>query len=102
MSNDILVVGSVAFDDLETPFGQAKHVLGGSTIYFAAAASLFAPVRAVSVVGHDMPLETFDFLRSRGVDLSGLEVAEGKTFHWSGRYDYDLNATETLTTDLNV
>lgn len=102
MTNNILVVGSVAFDDLETPFGQVTHVLGGSTVYFAAAASLFAPVRTVSVVGGDMPLENFDFLRGRGVDLSGLQVAEGKSFHWSGRYDYDLNATETLATDLNV
>jgi sugar/nucleoside kinase (ribokinase family) len=102
MGNEILVVGSVAFDDVETPFGQVQHVLGGSTVYFAAAASLFAPVRTVSVVGEDMPLGSFDFLRERGVDLEGLQVAPGKTFHWSGRYDYDLNATETLATDLNV
>lgn len=100
--NAILVVGSVAFDDVETPFGRAQHVLGGSTVYFAAAASLFAPVRVVSVVGEDMPLQTFDFLRERGVDMRGLQVAPGKTFHWAGRYDYDLNSTETLATDLNV
>ena len=99
---DILVVGSVAFDDVETPFGRVEHVLGGSTVYFATAAGLFAPVKIVSVVGTDMPLESFDFLRERGADLSGLQVAEGKTFHWAGRYDYDLNATETLATDLNV
>ncbi|MGI8550481.1 MAG: PfkB family carbohydrate kinase [Dehalococcoidia bacterium] len=100
--NDILVVGSVAFDDVETPFGSVEHVLGGSTVYFSAAASLFAPVRVISVIGSDMPLGTFDFLRDRGVDLQGLQVSEGKTFHWAGRYDYDLNATETLATDLNV
>jgi len=98
----ILVVGSLGFDDIETPFGRANHVLGGSTVYFSAAASLFAPVRVVSVVGTDMPLESFDFLRARGVDLAGLQVAEGKTFHWAGRYDYDMNSRETLATDLNV
>ena len=101
-SDEILVVGSLGFDDVETPFGRADHVLGGSTIYFSAAASLFARVNVVSVVGSDMPLEAFDFLRERGVDLAGLQVAEGKTFHWAGRYDYDLNSRETLATDLNV
>ncbi|HTE83317.1 MAG TPA: PfkB family carbohydrate kinase [Dehalococcoidia bacterium] len=100
--DQILVVGSLGFDDVETPFGRAVHVLGGSTIYFSAAASLFAPVNVVSVVGTDMPLESFDFLRRRGVDLSGLQVAEGQTFHWAGRYNYDLNSRETLATDLNV
>src|SRR6266567_3702528 len=101
-SDEILVVGSLGFDDVETPFGRANHVLGGSTIYFSAAASLFARVNVVSVVGSDMPLEAFNFLRERGVDLAGLQVAEGKTFHWAGRYDYDLNSRETLATDLNV
>jgi sugar/nucleoside kinase (ribokinase family) len=100
--NEILVVGSLGFDDIETPFGRAEHVLGGSTVYFSAAASLFAPVKVVSVVGTDMPLESFDFLRDRGVDLAGLQVADGRTFHWAGRYDYDLNSRETLATDLNV
>lgn len=102
MNQSILVVGSVGFDDIETPFGRVEHVLGGSTVYFAAAASLFVPVNVVSVVGTDMPIQCFDFLRDRGVDLMGLQIADGKTFHWSGRYDYDLNATETLTTELNV
>lgn len=101
-SNNILVVGSVAFDDVETPFGAAEHVLGGSTLYFAAAAGLFAPVRVVSVVGQDMDLADLRFLQDRGVDLAGLQVAEGKTFHWAGSYDYDLNETTTLATDLNV
>ena len=98
----ILVVGSVAYDDVETPFGKVERVLGGSASYFAAAASLYAPVRIVAVVGSDMPPETFDFLRQRDVDLRGLQVAEGTTFRWGGRYDYDLNATETLFTDLGV
>jgi len=98
----ILVVGSAAFDDIETPFGKADHVLGGSSIYFAAAASLFSKINLVSVVGTDMSLDAYDFLAARGVDLQGLQVAEGKTFHWAGRYDYDLNETHTIATDLNV
>lgn len=100
--NAILVVGSVAFDDVETPFGRVEHTLAGSTVYFSAAASIFAPVRVVSVIGQDMAVDSFDFLRARGVDLRGLQIAEGESFHWSGRYDYDLNRTETLATDLNV
>jgi sugar/nucleoside kinase (ribokinase family) len=98
----ILVVGSAAFDDIETPFGKAEHVLGGSSIYFAAAASLFSPVNLVSVVGMDMPLDAYDFLAQRGVDLTGLQRSGGNTFHWAGRYDYDLNETQTLVTELNV
>ncbi len=98
----ILVVGSAAFDDIETPFGKAEHILGGSSIYFAAAASLFTPVRLVAVVGSDMPSNAYDFLAERDVDLRGLQVEDGKTFHWAGRYDYDLNETHTLATDLNV
>jgi sugar/nucleoside kinase (ribokinase family) len=101
-NNAILVVGSVAFDDVETPFGKVDRVLGGSTLYFSAAASFFAPVRVVSVVGRDMNLEDLRFLQERGVDLTGLQVEDGKTFAWGGRYDYDLNHTETLFTDLNV
>lgn len=101
-NNAIVVVGSVAFDNVETPFGRVERVLGGSTLYFAAAAGLFAPVRVVSVVGKDFDLAALDFLKQRGVDFSGLQVAEGKTFAWGGRYDYDLNATETLFTELNV
>jgi sugar/nucleoside kinase (ribokinase family) len=98
----ILVVGSAAFDDVETPFGKVTNVLGGSTSYFTAAASLYAPVRVVSVVGTDFPPDTYDFLRARGVDLRGLQVKDGKTFRWGGKYDYDLNVTHTLFTDLNV
>lgn len=98
----VLVVGSAAFDDIETPFGRAQRVLGGSSIYFSAAASLFTPVRLVAVVGEDMPADAYDFLAARGVDLRGLQREAGKTFFWAGRYDYDLNTTETLTTELNV
>ncbi len=98
----ILVVGSVALDTVETPFGKVSDVLGGSAIYFSAAASLFTDVKLVAVVGTDFPLEQLDFLRERGVDLTGLQVADGQTFRWSGRYDYDLNVTHTLDTQLNV
>ncbi|GIW05368.1 MAG: adenosine kinase [Dehalococcoidia bacterium] len=98
----ILVVGSVALDTVETPFGKETEVLGGSAVYFAAAASLFTDVKLVAVVGTDFPLGELDFLRDRGVDLRGLQVAEGRTFRWSGRYDYDLNVTHTLDTQLNV
>ncbi|GIW10910.1 MAG: sugar kinase [Chloroflexi bacterium] len=98
----ILVVGSVALDTVETPFGKVHEVLGGSAVYFAAAASLFTTVKLVAIVGTDFPLAELDFLRERGVDLSGLQVAPGRTFRWSGRYDYDLNTTHTLDTQLNV
>jgi sugar/nucleoside kinase (ribokinase family) len=100
----LLVVGTVALDDVETPYGQAKDVLGGSATYFAAGASFFAPgVRVVGVVGEDFPLARLDFLRARGVDLAGLEVVKGgKTFRWAGRYHLDLNHRDTLGTWLNV
>ncbi len=100
----VLVVGSVALDSIETPFGSARNALGGSATYISAAASYFtAPIRLVGVVGGDFPKEGLDFLESRGIDLEGLEmVKEGKTFHWSGKYHYDLNNRDTLATDLNV
>jgi sugar/nucleoside kinase (ribokinase family) len=100
--NAIVVVGSVAFDNIETPFGKVERVLGGSTLYFSAAAGLFAPVRTVSVVGQDFDLGALRFLEERGVDLTGMQVEEGETFAWGGQYDYDLNATHTVFTDLNV
>ncbi len=98
----ILVVGSVALDSLETPFGTAEDTLGGSAVHFSAAASLFAPVQLVGVVGDDYPLEELDFLRDREVDLSGLETVEGESFRWKGRYTHDLSAPETLETRLGV
>lgn len=98
----ILVVGSVALDTVETPFGRVCNALGGSASYFAAAASLFTRVNLVAVVGTDFPQEHVAFLKKRGVDLRGLQVVEGETFRWSGRYDYELNATHTLETRLNV
>lgn len=99
---NILVVGSVAFDSVETPFGKADNVLGGSATYFSTAASYFSDVKLVAVVGEDFPDEHIDFLKSKGVDVGGLKRAAGKTFRWQGRYDYDLNEAHTLATHLNV
>ena len=98
----LLVVGSVALDSVETPFGKKDEVLGGSATYFSAAASLLTKVSVVGVVGSDFPLADLEFLRKRGVDLEGLEKVSGKTFRWKGRYGFDLNAAETLDTQLNV
>jgi sugar/nucleoside kinase (ribokinase family) len=98
----LLVVGSVALDTLETPFGRRTDVLGGSAAYFASAASFFLPTRVVAVVGEDFPPEHVEFLASRGIDLSGLVRRPGRTFRWSGRYEFDLNTAHTLDTQLNV
>ncbi|HEX9653738.1 MAG TPA: PfkB family carbohydrate kinase [bacterium] len=98
----ILVVGSVALDHVETPFGSVKDALGGSAIYFSAAASYFAAVRVVGVVGEDFPHDQLGFLKKRTVDFQGLETQPGKTFRWGGRYDFDLNSRTTLFTHLNV
>ena len=98
----ILVVGSVALDSVETPFGSADHVIGGSAVFFTAASSLLFPVQVVGVVGDDYPFEQLDFLTERGADLSGVERAEGESFFWAGRYSYDLNSRDTLETRLGV
>ena len=99
---ELLVVGTVALDDVATPSGEAKAVLGGSATYFSVAASLFTRVGLVGVVGEDFPRPFRDLLAGRDIDLSGLETAPGKTFHWSGRYDGAMNSATTLVTDLNV
>ncbi len=98
----LLVVGSVALDSLETPFGRREDVLGGSASYFSACASFFGPTRVVAVVGHDFPEEHLRFLASRDVDLAGLTRRPGRTFRWKGRYEFDLNTAHTLDTQLNV
>lgn len=98
----VLVVGSMAFDSIETPHGRADRVLGGSAAYFGLAAAFFAPVRVVGVVGSDFPEEHLTALSRSGVDLEGLERAEGKTFYWHGRYHEDLNVRDTLEVQLNV
>ena len=103
-SVSVLVVGSLALDSIETPFGSAKDTVGGSATYISAAASYFVnPIRIVGVVGGDFPQHGLTFLEERNIDLEGLEVvAGGKTFRWSGRYHYDLNERDTLLTELNV
>ena len=98
----VLVVGSVALDSVETPFGRADEVLGGSGTFFSASAAHFTPVQLVGVVGDDYPLADLEPLAAKGVDLSGLETAEGSSFRWRGRYDHDLNSAETLETHLGV
>lgn len=98
----LLVVGSMAFDSIKSPFGEVERVVGGSATYFSIAASYFAPVRLVSVVGRDFPKRTIEKLSSRGIDLRGLKIADGETFHWKGYYEYDLNTAHTVRTDLNV
>ncbi|OGP77801.1 MAG: sugar kinase [Deltaproteobacteria bacterium RBG_16_66_15] len=98
----LLVVGSMAFDSIKSPFGEVERVIGGSATYFSLAASYLAPVRLVSIVGRDFPKGTLDMLSARGIDLQGLKVSEGATFHWKGYYEYDLNVAHTVKTDLNV
>ncbi len=100
--SSLLAVGSVAFDSVRTPFGEAQEALGGSATYFSTAASYFAPVKLVGVVGDDFPEEHRRFLQSRGVDLEGLVQVPGKTFRWRGEYTYQLNEAITLDTQLNV
>ncbi|HTK47168.1 MAG TPA: PfkB family carbohydrate kinase [Gemmatimonadaceae bacterium] len=98
----VLVVGSVALDSVETPFGKAENVIGGSGTFFSAAASHLAPVQLVGVVGDDYPLAALEPLRARGVDMAGLEQTAGHSFRWRGRYRHDLNSAETLETHLGV
>lgn len=99
----VLVIGSIALDTLETPFGRAEEQLGGAGSYFSLAASVLTPVQMVGVIGSDLPERHLETLRSRGVDLSGVQrIQNGKTFRWSGRYEYDMNVAHTLDTQLNV
>ncbi len=101
--NEVLIVGSVALDSVETPQGQIDNALGGAATYGAVAASLFAPVHLVGVVGEDFPAEHLDFLKSRNIDLAGLQIVEGgKTFRWKGDYNADLNQAVTHETHLGV
>lgn len=100
--SEILVVGSLAYDSVQTPSGKVDRALGGSANYFSLAASLFSKVRVVGVVGEDYDQADYDLLNSRGVDLAGLSKVPGKTFHWAGSYEGDMNEAKTLKTDLNV
>lgn len=100
----LIVVGTMAFDAIETPFGKTNQIVGGSAIYVAYAASNFVkPILQVSIVGYDFPQEEMDELTKRGVDLEGVEIVKDKkSFFWSGRYHMDMNTRDTLVTDLNV
>jgi sugar/nucleoside kinase (ribokinase family) len=99
---NVLVVGSVALDTLETPHGRADNALGGSATHFALAASRFAPVRLVGVVGRDFPAEHLEMLKAQKIDLSGLQIVDGKTFRWHGRFVGDMSRAETVSVELNV
>lgn len=101
-SKSILAVGSVAFDSIQTPAGKVDSVLGGSVNYFSIAASFYSPVQVVGVVGEDFPKSHLTWLSERRVDVEGIQVAKGKTFHWVGSYDQNLNEAKTLSTALNV
>lgn len=100
----LLVIGSVAFDDIETPYGRAEKIVGGAGTYIAWAASYFTDdIRMVSIVGEDFPLTELDALEKRGVDTSGIKIVKGgKSFFWAGKYHNNLNVRDTLVTDLNV
>src|SRR5215510_9965413 len=98
----LVVVGSVAYDGVETPHGKVDRMLGGAATYISLAASYFTKVKIVAVVGDDFAQEDTDLLASRDIDLEGLERVKGKTFFWAGKYSPDMNDRETLVTDLNV
>lgn len=98
----LLVVGTLAYDSIETPFGKVKDVLGGSALHFTNSASFFTDVGIVATVGKDFEMSEIEFLKERNVDMAGIEIDEGKTFRWEGKYGYDLNQAVTLKTELNV
>ena len=98
----IVVVGSVAYDGVETPYGKVDRMLGGAATYIGLAASFFHPVKLVGVVGDDFEQSDMDLLSSKGIDVAGIERVPGKTFFWQGVYSQDMNDRETLRTDLNV
>ncbi len=98
----LLVIGSVAFDTITTPFGKCKNVLGGSATFFSISASFFSPVNLVAVVGKDFPESHIRFLNKKGVDTKGLVIESGKTFSWEGEYNWDFSNPSTIATNLNV
>lgn len=97
-----VTLGTIALDTIKTPFGRVKNVLGGSGVYFSIAANFFTECGILGVVGKDFPRKYMGILKSTGVDLSGVEYSDGKTFRWTGSYDYDMNRAHTLKTELNV
>jgi len=102
MGGKLLVVGSVALDTVKTPFGEGVEILGGSATYFSTSASFFTSVALIAVVGDDFPSQHVAFLKSRGIDVTGLERRPGATFRWKGEYSHQLNEAQTLETHLNV
>ena len=102
MPSHILVVGSLAYDDVHTPYDSRREVLGGAASYFSLAARLYAPVRLMGVLGDDFRASDLDRLRAKGIDLDGVEHAKGRSFRWLGKYDHDLATAETINTDLGV
>ena len=98
----ITVVGSVALDTITTPFGSIERGLGGAATHFAVSSSFYTNINLIGVVGKDFPEKHVNFLKSRDINLEGLEVADGETFHWVGKYEHDLNTAITLETHLNV
>jgi sugar/nucleoside kinase (ribokinase family) len=100
--SEILVVGSLAYDSIQTPSGKADRALGGSANYFSLAATQYSGVRVVGVVGEDYDKKDIELLKNRKVDLDGMQIQKGKTFHWSGYYEGDMNEAITRSTDLNV
>jgi len=99
---DVLIVGSMGLDDIETPFGKILNTLGGSAVYSSIASSFFSKTGIVGVIGKDFPQAHLDLMERKGINLTGVEKKEGKTFHWSGKYEFDLNSAITLNTELNV
>ena len=99
---NLVVVGSTALDTIETPYGKKERILGGSAVYFSYSASLFGPVKLVSIVGNDFPIEETEFLNARNIDLAGLKTENGKTFAWHGRYAGDMSSAETISVNLNT
>ena len=97
---DVLVIGTVALDTIETPFGKVKNILGGSAAYASFAASLFSKPALISIVGYDFPKEYIELFKSRNIDIDGL-TTDDKTFHWEGFYEYDMNEARTIKTELN-
>ncbi|MFH1825977.1 MAG: PfkB family carbohydrate kinase [bacterium] len=98
----VLIVGTIGLDTIKTPFGEKKDILGGSSIHAAMAASFYTKTAIVGVVGTDFPREYQDFLKSKNIDISGIQVLPGKTFRWTGFYEYDMNQAHTRDTQLNV
>lgn len=98
----VLIVGSIGLDTIETPFGKKEGILGGSAIHAGVASSFFSKTAVMGVAGSDFPKDYLEFLKSRGIDISGIQILPGETFRWSGYYEYDMNQAHTRDTKLNV